>query len=161
VPVSYSATEVMEMAVDTEKGSELFYKTMAAQARNENLRNLFSYLADEEKKHISVFEGIARTIKVAPSEMPADWEEVSLYLKAMTDSRYFLGGDKALSAARSAGTPEQAVNAALGFEKETLVFYLEALDMVPALNRPAVEALIREERAHIRKLTRFLQTCRQ
>jgi len=159
VPITYSATEVMEMAVDTEKGGELFYKTVAAQSKDDSLRKLFLYLADEEKKHINVFVNIAKTVKVAPSEMPANWEEVSLYLKAITESRYFLGGDKALSAAKSAQTTEQAVNTALAFEKETLVFYLEALDMMPALNRPAVEALIREERAHIRKLTGFLQSC--
>jgi rubrerythrin len=151
----------MEMAVDTEKGGEMFYKTVAAQSKDERLKNLFLYLADEEKKHINVFVNIAKTIKVAPSEMPNDWEEVSLYLKAITESRYFLGKDKALSAARDAQTTEQAVNTALAFEKETLVFYLEALDMMPAINRPPVEALIREERAHVRKLTEFLQTCRK
>jgi rubrerythrin len=157
MPIKYSATEVMEM----EKGGQLFYKTVATQSKDPDLKNLFLYLADEEKKHINVFVNIAKTLKVSPDDMPADWEEVSLYLKAMTDSRYFLGGDKALSAAKSAETTEQAVNTALAFEKETLVFYLEALDMMPAINRPAVEALIREERAHIRKLSGFLQSCQK
>jgi rubrerythrin len=161
MPIKYSATEVMEMAVDTEKGGQLFYKTVATQSKDPDLKNLFLYLADEEKKHINVFVNIAKTLKVSPDDMPADWEEVSLYLKAMTDSRYFLGGDKALSAAKSAETTEQAVNTALAFEKETLVFYLEALDMMPAINRPAVEALIREERGHIRKLSGFLQSCQK
>jgi rubrerythrin len=151
----------MEMAVETEKGGKLFYETVAAQSKDENLKGLFSYLADEESKHIYVFESIAKTIKVAADETPADWEEVSLYLKAVTDSRYFLGPDKALALAKDAKSPSQAVKLALAFEKETLVFYLEAADMVPALNRPAVESLIREERAHVRKLTGLLQTCQK
>lgn len=155
MPAKYSATEVMEMAVDTEKAGELFYRSMVAQSKDENLRGLFSLLAEQEKRHISVFVDIAKTIKVEPSEMPANWEEVSLYLRAATESRYFFGKDKALSAARSAQTAEQAVNTALAFEKETLLFYLEVSDMVPAVNRPAVEALLREERAHIRRLTGF------
>lgn len=158
MPVKYSAPEVMEMAVDTEKGGELFYRSVAAQSTDHSLKSLFSFLADQEKKHISVFVDIAKTIKVEPSEMPANSEEVSLYLRAVTESRYFFGKDKALSAARSAETTEQAVNTALAFEKETLVFYLEASDMVPAANRPAVEALIREERAHVRRLTGFLHS---
>jgi len=151
----------MEMAVETEKGGKSFYETVAAQSKDDSLRNLFSYLAGEENKHIYVFESIAKTIKVAADETPADWEEVSLYLKAVTDSRYFLGPDKALALAKDAKSPSQAVKLALAFEKETLVFYLEAADMVPALNRPAVESLIREERAHVRKLTGFLQTCQK
>lgn len=161
MPITYSATEVMEMAVETEKGGKSFYETVAAQSKDDSLRNLFSYLAGEENKHIYVFESIAKTIKVAADETPADWEEVSLYLKAVTDSRYFLGPDKALALAKDAKSPSQAVKLALAFEKETLVFYLEAADMVPALNRPAVESLIREERAHVRKLTGFLQTCQK
>ena len=151
----------MEMAVETEKGGKSFYETVAAQSKDDSLRNLFSYLAGEENKHIYVFESIAKTVKVAADETPADWEEVSLYLKAVTDSRYFLGPDKALALAKDAKSPSQAVKLALAFEKETLVFYLEAADMVPALNRPAVESLIREERAHVRKLTGFLQTCQK
>ena len=158
MPVTYSATEIMEMAVETEKGGKLFYEAVAAQSKDDGLKGLFTYLADQEKQHINVFVNIAKTIKVAADEIPANSEEVSLYLKAVTESRYFLGGDKALSAAKSAKTTEQAVNTALAFEKETLVFYLEVADMMPAVNRPAVEALIREERAHVRKLTAFLQT---
>ena len=161
MPIGYSATEIMEMAVQTEQGGKLFYETVAAQSKDEGLKGLFSYLADEENKHIRVFEDIAKTIRVAADEMPANWEEVALYLKAVTDSRYFLGPNKALSLARDAKSTSQAVKLALAFEKETLVFYLEAADMVPTLNRPAIEALVREERAHVRKLTGFLQTCQK
>ena len=161
MPATYSTTEIMEMAVETEKGGKIFYETVAAQSKDDGLKNLFSYLADEENKHINVFENIAKTIKVAPDEMPANWEEVALYLKAVTESRYFLGPDKALSLAKDAKSTSQAVKLALAFEKETLVFYLEASDMVPALNRPAIEALVKEERTHVRRLTGFLQTCQK
>jgi len=159
VPIAYSVTEMMEMAVETEKGGKLFYETVAGQSKDDDLKNLFAYLADQENQHIRVFEGIAKGVKVPPDEMPANWEEVVPYLKAVTDSRYFLGKDRALSLAREATTTAQAVELALAFEKETLVFYLEAADMVPPANRSAVEALIREERAHVRKLTGFLQSC--
>jgi len=149
------------MAVETEKGGKLFYETVAAQSKDEALKGLFTYLADQEKQHINVFVNIAKTIKVAADELPANWEEVSRYLKAVTESRYFLGRDKALSLARDAKSTSQAVKLALAFEKETLVFYLEAADMVPSLNRPAIESLINEERAHVRRLTGFLQTCQK
>ncbi len=155
---AYSAGEITAMAVETEKGGKLFYETVAAQSRSQGLKILFRYLANEENRHIQVFEDIAKTVRVAPSEMPANWEEVSLYLKSVTDSRYFLGEGKALSLAKDAKSTDEAIRLALEFEKETLVFYLEAADAVPQANRPAVEALIREERAHVRKLTAFLQS---
>ena len=80
MPTSYSATELMEMAVDTEKGGKLFYETVAAQTKDDNLKGLFSYLADEENKHIRVFEDIAKTIKVASDELQvaSQFAEVNL-----------------------------------------------------------------------------------
>ena len=158
MPNAYSISEIVEMAVETEKGGKLFYETVAARSRNQSMKILFRYLAGEENRHIEVFEEIAKTVKVAPSEMPNNWEEVSLYLKSVTDSRYFLGEGKALSLGKDANSTEEAIRLALAFETETLVFYLEAADAVPTVNRPAVEALIREERAHVRKLTGFLQS---
>jgi rubrerythrin len=149
------------MAVQTEKGGKLFYETVAAGSNDEKLKNLFRFLGDEETKHIRLFEDIARTIKMPPDEMPANWEEVELYLKAFTDSKYFLGKDKALALARESATTEQAVQHAIAFEKDTLVFYLEATDMVDPVNRPAVERLVKEERGHVRRLTAFLTSCRQ
>jgi rubrerythrin len=158
VPVTYSATEIMEIAVETEKGGKLFYETVAAQSKSQGLKILFRYLAGQENRHIHVFEDIAETIKVPAVEMPANWEEVSLYLKAVTNSRYFIGEGKALSLAKDEKTTEEAIKVALAFEKEILMFYLEAADAITAVNRPAVEALIREERAHVRKLTGFIQS---
>ena len=155
---AYSVSEIVEMAVETEEGGKVFYETVAAQLKSQSLKTLFRYLAGEENRHIGVFRDIAKTIKIPAVEMPDHSEEVSLYLKAVADSRYFLGKDKALSLAKDARTIEEAIGLALAFEKETLVFYLEAADTVPATSRPAVEALIREERAHIRKLTAFLQS---
>jgi len=161
MPTNYSATEIMEMAIQTEKGGKLFYEAVAAQSKDDSLKSLFLYLAGEENRHIRVFENIVKTVNVTAHEMPANREEVSLYLKAVTDSRYFLGPDKALVLARDAKNSSQAVKLALAFEKETLMFYLEAADTVPASDRPAIEALIKEERAHVRKLTGFLQTCQK
>jgi rubrerythrin len=158
VPNAYSVSEILEMAVETEKGGRVFCETVAAQSKNQGLKTQFRYLAGEENRHIQVFHDVAKTIKVMAVEVPANWEEVSAYLKAVTDSRYFLGKDKALSLAKDARTVEEAIGFALAFEKETLVFYLEVADALPPPNRPAVEALIREERAHIRKLTGFLQS---
>jgi rubrerythrin len=155
MPIRYSVAEVMEMAVQTEQGGKLFYETVAAQCHDKKLADLFHFLAGEEGRHIATFEEIARAVKTPPEERPYDWNEVSLYLKAITDSRYFLGKDKALTLARACTTTDVAVQSALAFEKETLLFYLEAADMVYGTNRNAVDRLIIEERAHIRKLTAF------
>ena len=120
MPNAYSVSEIVEMAVETEKGGKVFYEAVAAQSKNQSLKIMFRYLAGQEDRHIQVFEDIAKTIKVPAVERPANWEEVGLYLKALTDSRYFLEEGKALSLAKDAKTTEEAIGLALAFEKETL-----------------------------------------
>ncbi|HDQ99923.1 MAG TPA: hypothetical protein ENN51_06535 [candidate division WOR-3 bacterium] len=154
--LGYSGPEVMEMAVETERGGKLFYDSVAETTDNEELRRLFRFLGEEEVKHIAVFRDIARSLTERPEEMPYHWEEAVPYLDAIVNSRYFLGGDKALALARTATTPEAAITHALGFEKETLLFYTELLSMVAERNRPALERLIAEEKSHVVRLTRLL-----
>ena len=150
--IQYSAPEVMEMAVQTEKGGKAFYEAVAAQTRDEQLKSLFRFLAHEESKHIAVFEDIARSVKVSPAEEPYNWEDVVPYLRSVTESRYFLGPDKALSLAQESRDSATALGHALAFEKETLVFYVQLRDMVSEHNRRVVDRLITEESAHVRKL---------
>jgi rubrerythrin len=152
MPLKYSGPEVMEMAVATERGGKLFYEQVARKTASNELRRLFSFLGDEESRHIAVFQDIARTIRERPEELAYNWEEAVPYLDAIVESRYFLGGDKALALAEAATTPQEAVQHALGFEKETLLFYTEMLNMVAAGTRPAVERLVAEEKTHVVRL---------
>jgi rubrerythrin len=150
------------MAVQTEKGGKLYYETVAAASKDEKLKGVFLMLADAEKHHIAVFEAIGKTIPTRPEELPYNWDEAALYLKAITDSRYFLAApDKALALARTAATTDEALQHAIGFEKETLLFYLEIREMVKADSRAAVEKLIGEEKGHIRQLTEIRHGLKQ
>ncbi len=153
--LQFSGPEVMEMAVQTEKGGRVFYETVAAATTDPKLAELFRYLAGEEVKHIAVFQSFARELKEKPEELAYNWEEAVPYLKALTDSRYFLGEQKAVALAGSAATPSEALEHAIGFEKETLLFYREMLDMVAERNRDALQKLIAEEKTHVVKLSRL------
>lgn len=150
--LEFSGPEALEMALQTEEGGKRFYETVAARIDDQQLRGLFGFLAAEEARHIAAFREIARSLKERPEESPYNWEEAVPYLRAVTESRYFLGKDKALSLAGDSRTPLEAVEHALGFEKETLLFYTEILSMVSDRTRPAVERLIQEEKAHVVKL---------
>ncbi|MBN2537326.1 ferritin family protein, partial [candidate division WOR-3 bacterium] len=156
--LKYSGPEVMEMAVQTERGGKAFYEEVAGHTDHEELRGLFRFLAAEEDKHVATFRQIARTIAERPEEMPYKWDEVVPYINALVSSRYFLDGDKALALARQATTPRAALEHAIGFEKETLLFYTELFDLVAEQNRAAVRALVAEEKTHVVKLSRLLSS---
>lgn len=154
--VNYNAKEILEMAVQTERAAADFYDKVSRTTQNDKLRGLFAFLADEERKHVQVFESVGRAFADSSREQPYNWEEAALYLKAITDSRYFLGGSKVPDLAREASTPTDCLKVALSFEKETALFYHELTDIVGPDARPAVIALIAQERNHIRRIQELI-----
>ncbi|MEO0086059.1 MAG: ferritin family protein [candidate division WOR-3 bacterium] len=155
--MKYTAYEVLEMAVQTEKEARHFYESAASAATDERIQALLRFLAAEEERHIRAFETIGRAHRPTPEEQPYKWDEATLYLKAITDSRYFLGGGKALSLVRQTLTPAQVLATALSFEKETLLFYYGLLDTVEPKARTAVAAIIAQEKDHVRRIHELLE----
>ena len=68
----------------------------------------------------------------------------------------FAGPDKALALARQAEDREMALRAAMGFEKDTLLFFYDLRDMVSEADREAISGVIREEKRHLRRLAKML-----
>jgi rubrerythrin len=149
----YSPSEVVGMAVETEKAGRQFYEATAAAARSTPSRDLFVFLAGEEVKHERTYQALYEMIKGSPGELPYDWDEAKQYLKAITESKFFLTPGRALPLARSAKNEVEALEFAIQFEKETLLFYLEIERLVAAEHRAIIKELTAQERIHIRRLS--------
>ncbi len=141
----FSVREVIEQAIQTEKTGNEFYTAMAIKFHENNeLKKLFETLAAQEIKHERVFTVLKNKIK---DEAPEGWDEVSLYLKAIVDSEFFLGKDKSLAAIQNVNTSADAIRFALGFERETLLYYYGLRDMIR--EKKVVDEIIKEEKSHI------------
>jgi len=146
----YSIDEIMEMAVQTEVLGHQFYTGMAEKFKNDKgLVTLFTELASKEKEHEKTFKGIKDDIAKSGAE-PVQWEEVSNYMRAFVESEFFLGKGKSLPALDHIRTVMEAVKFAIGFEKETLLYFLELRTMVR--EKDAIDEVINEEKSHIRWL---------
>ncbi len=111
---SFSISEVIEQAVQTEGLGYEFYTAMAERfKKNEGLRKLFEILAVKELHHKKVFSGLKER---AENEEPANPEDVSQYLRAIVESEFFLDKDKSLSSLEHVKTAADAVHFALGFD---------------------------------------------
>ena len=64
--------------------------------------------------------------------------------------------DKALALAKQANDRETALRAALGFEKDTLLFFYDLREMVSKADRESISNVIREEKKHVRRLAGML-----
>ncbi len=141
----YSLSEVIEEAVQTEKLGYRFYTEMSRKfSENERLRELFDTLAVKEQGHEKKFAELKE--KVSSEEM-VDREEVSKYLRAIVESEFFLGKGKSLPSMEHVKTAADVVKLALGFEKQTLLYFHAVRDAVK--EKSVVDEIIAEERSHV------------
>ena len=151
----YSIDEIMEMAIQTEKLGFKFYSTIAEKfKKDEGLVRLFTTLADKEKVHEKTFTDLKVSVEKSGIDVePVQWEEVSNYMRAFVESEFFLGNNKSLPSMDHLRTVQDAVKFALGFEKETLLYFWELRSIVK--EKEVVDEVINEEKSHIMWLDAF------
>lgn len=149
---NFSIREVVGQAVQTEKLGYQFYTTMAEKFKkdNEELNKLFITLAEKELTHEKTFLDLLGMIG---DDEPEGWEEISQYMRAIVESEFFLGKNKSLPSMENIKTVRDAVNFAIGFEKETLLYFYGIKDAVK--EKEIVEEIINEEKSHIKWLISF------
>lgn len=143
-----SEQEIFSLAMEIEKSGKAFYNTVVAAAPDDETRELFSFLAGEEQRHFDYFKELSKQSGNLIVQ-PEAWEEISEYIKATTDSRFFIGEDKAIRTAEEAGNVREAVDIAISFEKDTLLFFYELLNVTPEGSREAAQKIVDEEKRHI------------
>ncbi len=151
--IFFSMREVMEMVIATERSGQVFYQNASKLARQSNLKELFQYLAEEEEKHLKTFQGLYNLLKEKPETTPYNWEEAKLYLEALVDSKFFAGPDAAINLAKEARDELEVINSAMSFEKETLLFFYQMLEMIKSQEQELVKKRIGEEKKHIQRLS--------
>jgi rubrerythrin len=147
----YSIREAIELAVQTERKGCEFYTEMAEKFKHdEEIGGLFARLAEKEQLHESSFRKLNDLIGGAD---PEGWEQVSDYMRAVVESAFFLGKDKATAHVRSIEDYPAAVSFAIAFEKETLLFFYAIRDAVG--EKELLDSIINEEHSHIKWLNNF------
>jgi len=148
---TFSITEIIEQAIQTEELGYEFYTRMAKRFEgDEGLQRLFNTLALKELQHKNTF---AELKGMTGETEPEGWEEAIPYFRAMTESEFFLGRDKSLPSLEGIKTTRDAVRFAINFEKETLLYFIGMREMVK--EKEVVDEIIHEERNHIAWLSKF------
>ena len=146
--IMLSSAEIFGLAKQIERSGQTYYQAIASTTSSQDLKELFEHLAKEEVRHYHYFDSLSREYPELEVE-EAEWEQTRAYIKATTDSRFFIGEDKALSLAKTVQEPLQAIDIAIGFEKDTLLFFYELLNLTPARTREAAKAIVEEEKRHV------------
>ena len=152
----FQAADIVELAMQVEKSGETFYRAVAGKVQSTESRELFEYLAGQEVIHYQVFSKLSQTVQDNPFMTDEEWALYMEYLNGTVQSAFFEGPDKALALAETVTDERQAINMAIGFEKETLLFFYDLRDRIPDKDRPFVEKIVDEEKRHIRRLVGML-----
>ncbi len=149
----FSADEVFQMAIQMEKNGAAFYRKAADNAGDEENKKFLLELANMEVDHEKTFSELRQqlTEKEKASTVFDPESEAAMYLKALVDTRVFFEKDIDVTSMRD------ILMAAIGAEKDSIVFYLGMKDAVPDdLGKSRLDAIIKEEMGHVRLLSRKL-----
>ncbi|QJB57429.1 ferritin family protein [Pseudodesulfovibrio sp. zrk46] len=153
----FHANEIAKSAVEIERKGRAFYLRLAESAQSEKSRELFEYLAAEEAKHEEIFASLQT--KLGDIELPA-WatqHEYMTYIQGIIESHTLFTDDVVDKQMAVLKDEKEAIRMAIGFEKDTMLFFTEMKELVPQSDRDAVKKCIDEERLHLSRLQTMLK----
>ena len=150
----FSGSELVDIALGIERNGVVYYSSLAESTTDASLKDAYNYLANMERNHIETFQKMLDSVgKYQPTYAGEDEAEYELYLKALVDSAVFTNDEVARQMAQRASGWAEAIQMALGAEKDSILFYNEMRELVPERERPVVDRIINEEKSHIRLLS--------
>ncbi|MFC1892878.1 ferritin family protein [Chloroflexota bacterium] len=150
--ISFSASELINIAIGIERRGVTFYDIMTRSTENTATRDTFQYLADMERQHMQTFGDMLReTGQYQPSETYTG--EYNAYLQALVDSAVFTDEMVTSEMVTQADSDIEAIELAIGAEKDSILFYYEMKDIMPQRALATINEIIAEEKSHLRQLS--------
>ena len=150
----FNADEIFEMAEQIERNGASFYRKSAELIADPAAKKLLLDIAAMEDEHEKTFAdlraGLSEKEKVTTVFDPEG--EISLYLRALADTRVFF--EKKID---NTSSIKDILKEAILAEKDSIVFYLGMKEMVPEnLGKAKIDAIIKEEMNHIKLFSKAL-----
>ena len=150
--VFFSGSELLEIAIGIERNGMAFYQALADKTGNRDVKDIYNYLAGEEKKHLDIFQSMSDSLGQAkPQETYT--EEYMLYLKSLVDSVVFSNVTEARQKANKVFNEIEALDTGIQAEKDSILFYTELQNLVRERDRKVVLKVLDEEKNHLRQLS--------
>lgn len=150
--MTFSGNELINIAIGIERRGIAFYDVMTKSTDNAAARDVFQYLADMEREHIQIFQGMLA--EADKYQIPETYTgEYASYLQALVDSAVFSDDMVTSEMATQADSDIQALELAIDAEKDSILFYYEMKEIMPQRAQATVNKIITEEKSHLRQLS--------
>lgn len=150
--ISFSISELINIAVSIERRGVAFYDTMSKSTENQAARDSFYYLADMEREHVKIFQRLLGEVDKYHVSGSYSGEYVA-YLQALVDSSVFTDEMATSEMVTRAGSDIEALELAIGAERDSILFYYEMREIIPQQAHTTVNKIITEEKSHLRQLS--------
>lgn len=147
----FDAAEVFDMAIQTERDGKAFYLAAAAAASDPEVKKIMEHLADAEAHHEEAFRKM-KVESTAGSPVETYDGERGDYVEALLQTRVLRDENAAVAAIREMKHDQEALDFAIAFEKDTILFMYEMRDVLPETEREKMDVLIAQERTHVKLL---------
>jgi rubrerythrin len=148
----FAGSEVVELGIQIEKNGRDFYSTLASATKNAQAAEKFKFLAQEEEKHIQVFKNILeQTQKYQPQGL--DSGDYFAYMNALASEHIFTKKDVGVEIAKKVKSDKEAIEMGIGFEQDSIVFYIGIKKIVPDYDWKIIDELIAQEEKHLLMLS--------
>ena len=153
----FAGSEIVELGIQIEKNGKDFYNALVEQSKSQKAKEKFKYLAGEEEKHIAVFQTILDSVhKYEPPETYPG--EYFAYMNALARDYVFTQKDKGREIAKNIKGDKEAIELGIGFEKDSIIFYVGMKKVVPEYDHKIVDKLIAQEQDHLRQLSELKES---
>lgn len=137
--------------VQIEKNGLAFYTEVKNKTKFFPVKEVFDYLAKEEVRHEQTFRSLLE--KTGDYELAEAYPgEYEMYLEAIAGENVFTKTDAMKQLVAKAVSDKEAIDLAIGFEKDSIIFFGELKKFVPSSDQGVVDRIIGEEKEHLVKL---------
>lgn len=148
----FSPSEILEMAKELERRGIDFYNRLAQLTSSSSAREVFSFLKEEEKKHLEFFTNLQKELNEGQEILFSTTDESVNYLGAIVESGILDKVLKGVNLTPAGIKMEDALEVGIEIEKESILFYQGFIPMVSPEKREWLDKVIEEEKKHFLRL---------
>ena len=141
--------EIVEIAVRIERNGVKFYQYLSENVKDDDAKDVFSFLASEEEKHVGIFRQMLDEV--------ADYTprysypgEYGLFLDELASSA--VESLKNYEEALKSKDFEEAIKLGIKVELQSIVYYSELYDLLPDKLNEVIKKVVDEEKKHYLEL---------
>lgn len=145
--VEFSAAKLLQVLVRNEAKVAELYTNLAEQMEIGKGANLFTLLAEDEKRHEKIY---AELLNRLPEAGTAEVNEEEMeYLNTLMKNDMFADVDKSMEKIKGKYTKDEALEIAEKVERDGIMYIYELQTLFPDLAPKEMKKILNEERKHL------------